>query len=397
MHYGTFFFTNIASVTVFTVCIGLLSLYMRKIVGLRWFAGALVVGLAKLVLQGLEGYAPTVLTGMVANELYLVSFVMQYLGLRWFVVRTPAPGRLVWGATGGILAVYTLFYLLKVPYTGNIVNIPFLAVCGVSARMLLRRGNEAFRMLSRFAAAILCADICVASYRAILTNLHYMRPWETVNAHSDPRWTYSLAAMAFLATFMVMCYLWFLVTELGRELAVQARTDPLTGVLNRRAMEEAALREISRSVRHGHPLCMIMIDIDNFKRLNDTRGHAAGDRALQAMTAEIKSMLRASDLFARTGGEEFAILLPDTAAPACLVTAERLRRAIEDLEIPFESGPIRMTISAGVTQLGKSLNGWEAMMRRADEAMYAAKQQGRNQVSAIFNPQETIDSPDPVQ
>jgi diguanylate cyclase (GGDEF)-like protein len=142
---------------------------------------------------------------------------------------------------------------------------------------------------------------------------------------------------------------------------------------------------------------MIMIDIDNFKRLNDTRGHAAGDRALQAMTAEIKSMLRASDLFARTGGEEFAILLPDTAAPACLVTAERLRRAIEDLEIPFESGPIRMTISAGVTQLGKSLNGWEAMMRRADEAMYAAKQQGRNQVSAIFNPQETIDSPDPVQ
>jgi diguanylate cyclase (GGDEF)-like protein len=396
MHYGTFFFTNIGSITVFTVCIGLLSLYMRKIVGLRWFAGALLVGLAKLVLQGLEGYAPATLTNMVANELYLISFVMQYMGLRWFVMRTPAPRRLVWGIIVGILATYTLLYLFKVPYTGNVVNIPFIAVCGASAWMLVRHGKEPFRVLSHFTAAILCADMCVSFYRAILTNLRYMRPWETVNAHTDPRWLYSLAAMAFLATFMVMCYLWFLVTELGRELAVQARTDPLTGALNRRAMEEAALREIARSVRHGHSLCMIVIDIDNFKRLNDTRGHVAGDRALQAMTAEIKSMLRASDLFARTGGEEFAILLPDTSAPSCLVTAERIRGAIEQLEIPFETGPIRMTISAGVTQLGKSLNGWEAMMRRADRAMYAAKRHGRNQVSAIFHPQETIENLDPV-
>jgi diguanylate cyclase len=180
---------------------------------------------------------------------------------------------------------------------------------------------------------------------------------------------------------MVMCYLWFLVTELGRVLAVQARTDPLTGTLNRRAMEEIALRETARSIRHCHPLCMVMIDIDNFKHLNDTRGHAAGDRALLGLTSTICTMLRASDIFARTGGEEFAILLPDTTATDGLVTAERLRRAIEELVINYETGPLHITISAGVTQLQSSVDDWEAMMRRADAAMYAAKERGRNSVS----------------
>jgi diguanylate cyclase (GGDEF)-like protein len=209
----------------------------------------------------------------------------------------------------------------------------------------------------------------------------YARPWETVNAHADPRWLYSLAGMAFLATFMVMCDLWFLVTELGRELAEQARTDPLTGAMNRRAMEEAALRETARSIRHGSPLCTIIIDIDHFKRLNDARGHAAGDCALQALVRQVKTILRSQDLFARTGGEEFAILLPDTSVSSGILTAERVRQAIEALEIPFETGPIQFTVSAGVAQLDSVQGGWEAMMRRADAAMYDAKEHGRNLVS----------------
>ena len=106
-----------------------------------------------------------------------------------------------------------------------------------------------------------------------------------------------------------MCELWFLVTELQGELAVRARTDPLTGALNRRAMEEIALRETARSMRYGWALSMIMLDIDNFKHLNDTRGHAAGDRALQAPGMP-RALLRCASrtLLARMGGEEFAIL-----------------------------------------------------------------------------------------
>lgn len=381
MDYGTFFFANVATVTVFTVCLSLLAWYNRRVTGIAWFAGGLAVGLIKLILQGLEGKVPAVLSGMLANELYLVSFILQLMGLRWFVVRKPLPSRWPWVAVGCVLAVYTVLFLLRIPYIGNFINIPFVLVCFASAWQLLKHGRGPFKVVSRVAATILCAQGCVAAYRAALTNMIYHRPWETFHAQTDPRWMYSLAGMAFLATFMVMCYLWFLVIELQRELSEMAHTDPLTGAMNRRAMEEAALRETARSIRHGSPLCTIIIDVDHFKQLNDTHGHAAGDCALQALTRQVKTILRGQDLFARTGGEEFAILLPDTSVSDGLLTAERVRLAIEELEIPYVSGPLKFTVSAGVAQLDTAHGDWEAMMRRADAAMYEAKGHGRNTVS----------------
>lgn len=381
MDYGTFFFTNIASVSVFTVCVSLLALYNRRVTGMWWFAGGMTMGLVKLILQGLEGKVPPVLSSMLANELYLVSFMMQLMGLRWFVVRKPLRSRWPWIAIALVLAAYTGLYIGKIPYSGNVINIPFVVVCGASAWILYRHGIKSFAAVSRVAAAILCGAMVVAAYRAALTNLRYMRPWETVHAETDPRWMYSLACMAFLATCMVMCDLWFLVTELSRELAEQARTDSLTGALNRRAMEEAALREMAGSLRYGNPLCMIMIDIDNFKHLNDSLGHAVGDRVLQAFTRQVSAMLRTQDFLARTGGDEFTIMLPCTAMSAGIAVAERVRLAIEALEVPLESGPIQFTVSAGVAQLNPAQGGWEGMMKRADEAMYEAKRHGRNAVA----------------
>jgi diguanylate cyclase (GGDEF)-like protein len=381
MEYGTFFFTNIASCTVFAVCMSLLAWYNRRVLGLRWFAAALVVGLAKLILQGLEGKVSVVLASMVPNELYLVAFALQFVGLRWFVVRKPMRSSWPWIALALVLAGYTITFFIKIPYSGNVVNIPFVVLCFATAWMLLRHGKGAFQAVSRATAAVVSLQGVVAAYRAALTNLRYARPWETVNAHTDPRWLYSLAAGAFLATFMVMCGLWFLVTELQIELAEQARTDPLTKALNRRAMEEAALRETARSIRQAHALSMIVFDIDNFKHLNDTRGHAAGDRALQALVCRVRAVLRQQDMLARTGGEEFAVLLPDTNEIAALAIAERVRRAAEELEVAFDSGPIKLTVCAGVAQLDP-VKGWEEMMRLADSAMYEAKKHGRNLVSA---------------
>lgn len=383
MDYGTFFFTNIASVTVFTVSISLLAWYNRRVPGISWFAGGQIVGLVKLILQGLEGKVPTILSSMAANELYLISFTMQLMGLHWFVVRRPMRSRWPLIAIGIVLAVYTAMYLLRIPYIGNVINIPFVGVCGASAWILLKYGRGPFAAVSRVSAVVLLAEMSVAGYRAVLTNLRYIRPWETVQGQTDPRWLFSLAAMAFLATFMVMCYLWFLVTELQRELAEQARTDPLTGAMNRRAMEEVALRETARSIRHGHPLCTIMLDIDHFKRLNDVRGHAAGDCALQALVRKVQTLLRSQDFFARIGGEEFTILLPDTSASAGILTAERVRGAIEELEIPYETGPIKFTVSAGVAQLDLANGSWEGMLKSADAAMYEAKESGRNSVAVI--------------
>jgi diguanylate cyclase (GGDEF)-like protein len=385
MDYGTFFFTNIASVTVFTVCIGVLAWYNRRATGMWWFAGSQVVGLAKLILQGLEGKAPAIWTSMTANELYLVSMAMQWMGLYWFVVRKPLRYRRLWIPIGLVLAAYTFTYLFRISYTGNVINLPFVALCGFSAWTLWKHRNGPFTVVARVSAVVVSGQMCVAGYRAILTNMSYAQPWKTVDAHSDPRWLYSLAAAAFLAACVAMCEMWFLVTELQGELAQRARTDPLTGALNRRSMEEIALRETARSQRYGNALSMIMVDIDNFKHLNDTRGHAAGDCALQLLVRRLLCLLRQQDSLARMGGEEFAILLPDTTCEAALVTAERVRRMVEELEVPFETDSVRMTVCAGVAQLDVAL-GWEEMMRRADSAMYEAKRRGRNLVSARSEP-----------
>jgi diguanylate cyclase (GGDEF)-like protein len=380
MDYGTLFIANIASVTVFALCVGILAWHNRNVTGMKWFAGAISVGLVKLILQGLEGRVPTILCNMAANELYLVSSVLQFMGLHWFVVRKPIRHRWPFFAIGVAIAAYTATFLARVQYSANFINIPNVLVCSVSAWILLKHGRAT---VSRTAAAIVGAQALLMAYRAVLTNLIYARPWETVHAESDPRWLYSLAILAFLASCMVMCDLWFLVTELGKELAAQAHTDPLTGALNRRAIEEAALRETARSIRHGHSLCMLELDIDHFKNLNDTRGHAAGDCVLRALVCRLKTLLRVNDLLARTGGEEFTILLPDTAAETGMVAAERVRQSVEDLEVVFEKETIKITVSVGVAQLDPSQDGWEGMMRQADAAMYRAKEKGRN-LSCFF-------------
>jgi diguanylate cyclase (GGDEF)-like protein len=348
---------------------------------MQWFAGALVVGLLKLILQGLEGKLAPVFGSMVPNELYLISSVMQLIGLHWFALRRPFRHRWPFVAIAISLAVYTWMFLGKIPYSGNVINLPNVLVCAAAAWMLVKHGGAA---VSRVTAVILAGQAVAMGYRAWLTNMRYTRPWETVHAQTDPRWLYSLALLALLATCMVMCDLWYLVTELGRVLAEQARTDPLTGALNRRAMEEVALRETSRSIRHGHPLCMIVLDVDHFKELNDSRGHAAGDRALQGLVEQVRATLRGNDLIARTGGEEFTILLPDTSAAAGILAAERVRQAIEAMELSFEEKPIRFTVSAGVAQLDPSQGNWENMMRRADSAMYEAKEHGRNAVWPVL-------------
>jgi diguanylate cyclase (GGDEF)-like protein len=354
---------------------------------MKWFAGAQVVGIVKLVLQGLQGKIPAIWPSLVANELYLVSIAMQWIGLHWFVVRKPFPHRPLWILIGVASAANIATFFAGMRYTGNFVNAPFVGLCGYSAWILWKHRNGPFGAVARVSSLIAGGQAVVAAYRATFGTLRYSFSGSSINACTNPYWIYSLAAAAYLAACMAMCEMWFLVNELQRELDRRAHTDPLTGALNRRSMEEIALRETARSLRYGNALSMIELDIDNFKHLNDTRGHAAGDCALQALVRCLNGSLRQQDSLARTGGEEFAILLPDATCEAALTIAERVRQAVADLEVPFETGAIRMTLCAGVAQFNPACN-WEEMMRRADGAMYAAKRRGRNRVSARPDPGE---------
>ncbi len=157
--------------------------------------------------------------------------------------------------------------------------------------------------------------------------------------------------------------------------------DGMTGIHNKRFFLEFLEREIAVCVRHGHPLTLVMFDVDHFKKVNDTSGHLAGDAVLKDLTGRIKPRIRREDLFARYGGEEFACVLPSTALPGGIVFAEHLRTLIEERPTMFDNQEIKFTISLGVTTLHRETGLDPSMLiKRADENLYAAKRSGRNKV-----------------
>jgi len=162
----------------------------------------------------------------------------------------------------------------------------------------------------------------------------------------------------------------------------QSRTDPLTGLANRRTLAEIADQEFKRSKRFGTPTALLMIDIDHFKKINDTYGHDAGDTALVALGASLKMQARANDLPTRLGGEEFVFLLGGTELEGALLKAERIRSAAEHIVSSSPAGDFTFTISIGVSEFKETDEEWADALTRADAAMYEAKHSGRNRVVA---------------
>jgi diguanylate cyclase (GGDEF)-like protein len=184
------------------------------------------------------------------------------------------------------------------------------------------------------------------------------------------------------------------ITRVGRaynrvrsQLASMVLTDPLTGCLNRRGFDQALAREVARSARAGSDLALLALDLDHFKLINDTYGHIAGDEVLRAAGALLIQAGRAGDVVARTGGEEFAVLLPDTSAAGAFQFASRLCEIVRAHTFAApEPGadPIRVTTSIGVVAGAPQLDGDFAALfsARADIALYAAKRSGRDRVRA---------------
>ncbi|MDB5850247.1 MAG: hypothetical protein JWP29_3999, partial [Rhodoferax sp.] len=160
------------------------------------------------------------------------------------------------------------------------------------------------------------------------------------------------------------------------ELANQARTDPMTGLLNRRGFEPQWQHAIALARRSGRPLSAVMVDIDHFKRVNDNFGHEAGDEVIKHLARTLTTRLRSTDLVARLGGEEFVAMLPDTDIEGARLIAQQLVDAMAAELLPVAG---QVTISAGVADLAEVLDG-PTLLRHADEALYLAKRSGRNRV-----------------
>lgn len=168
----------------------------------------------------------------------------------------------------------------------------------------------------------------------------------------------------------------------NQELTRLATTDTLTGALNRRAFMDALHSEIGRSSRYSHPLSMLLIDVDFFKSVNDTHGHLVGDKVLKTITQTAQDTLRECDHFSRFGGEEFAVLLPESNLEAASQAAERIRHAIREKNIPINGQNINVSISVGIAELEETGGNGDKLISLADKRLYQAKKSGRDKCVA---------------
>ncbi|MGZ5047084.1 MAG: sensor domain-containing diguanylate cyclase [Usitatibacter sp.] len=199
--------------------------------------------------------------------------------------------------------------------------------------------------------------------------LEHARPWGTLGS-------------GILASVILFFLTTALVASWNRAHHLSMR-DPLTGLYNRRYLEETMGRELPRARRLGESVGVIVIDIDHFKRLNDTYGHDAGDYVLERVSELLRAATRNSDIACRFGGEEFALILPGATLLVARSRAEAIRASFESLEVEFEGKPIGpLTVSAGVASMPPHGQDWTYTLQQADRALYTAKQAGRNKVVA---------------
>jgi len=166
-----------------------------------------------------------------------------------------------------------------------------------------------------------------------------------------------------------------------------ARTDFLTGMNNRRSFYQLCETPFRLARRYGQELAVIMLDIDRFKKINDAHGHAIGDEVLKNLSRIVTATCRDSDIAGRVGGEEFAILLPQTSAKSAHELAERLREEMEKSAVHLNQADIKWTSSFGVAQMGPTTESLEALVATADGALYEAKRRGRNCVFVVRPPE----------
>lgn len=394
MDYRTLFIFDAVSLTCYATAITVIALRNRKMTGLTWFAVSVLLQLALTVMQAMRGIWPATVTVLLPMTFSGLSFFAMYMGFHWTLIRKPlrtmtGPVLLYMALTG-----YAGLELLHTPFDYALGMAPVFVCAGLSAGLLLRYGKGTFKAVSRVTAGVLFVTMALTIYRAVVTVGNYGYDAAQRGIH-DTRLLLTMLGLMVLSGIMVLMYLWFFVAERWADLALTARLDPLTGILNRRAVDDGAGREISRARRTGAPLALLVLDIDHFKRVNDVYGHRGGDEALLSFVSSLQTGLRQIDLLGRIGGEEFVMFLPDTTANDAARVAERLRATVEASTVSFEGREIKLTMTTGVTQLLPDEDSWESMLTRADEALYKGKQEGRNRV--IIDPRAVAIQAAPVK
>jgi len=355
------------------------SLTRSGVAGVRAWTWANVLAIAALLLFAGRGRIPDMLSIDVANLLFLGAPALMHAGFERHFGR-PVP----WRALAALLSVSTgTLAVFHYVVDAMAVRIALSSVFHGSVYAAMARGlrpggdtgESRYPMRFAFGAALML--VTAHTVRALLYAVQYdarltMFDTSPINLVCFALGTLALPGLTLGAVMMANAGL------IGHA-RYAAEHDHLTGALSRRAFFGLAERTHAHAQREGDALSLLIFDVDHFKTINDTHGHAIGDQVLADLVARIDGALR-DDTCARLGGEEFAVLLPRTDADAAVNLADELRRTLERACVPTSAGVIvRYTVSVGVASLdaGETLSG---LLQRADAALYAAKRAGRNRV-----------------
>ena len=332
-----------------------------------------------LPLLGLRGMVPDSISIVLANGVQALSLAMYYAGCAHFLGRPPRWGYLLGGAVMQVLAVsYWRYVDDSLPMRVMAISVYAALVCLATAWLMVshyrgHRRSVHYRLLSGLSCLLALTQVVRAIY---FYQLHPV-PTSIMLASS---WNIILLCLgAAIMPALSMAAVLMLHESLQTQAEDAANRDFMTGALSRKHLFATGQQLILQAAATRRPLTLLLIDLDHFKNINDTLGHAAGDEVLCTFADMVRGHLRAHDALGRLGGEEFAILLPDTGLEAAWQVAERLREHAQQHPVNSRFGVCRYSISIGVAvwQGGES---FDQLCRRADQALYQAKNTGRNRV-----------------
>lgn len=379
-HIPTLFIVIMALSATLAIAVGIAArTQLRE--GMGYWALGLVAHTLAYLLFALRGQVSDWLSVVLGNVLLSVVFALFTEGVFQFQRRRP-PRWLLWSPVflvGILFSALLPWYLARVAV--GVLIFVFQTVVMVVAVLQKRKetvGVGQYFLVTGFLvliAMLLLQGLGVALNRDQITSV--------LSSHWVPSVVFLTSA---LCTVVVSLGLILMAKERAdernRSLAMR---DELTGLINRRSLLESLTQQIAMAKRHGQPLALLMIDIDYFKHVNDIHGHLSGDKVLKAVAHAIAGRTRAQDLPGRLGGEEFLVILPNTSVGGAVQLAEILRQAIENSQFEAVSGQaIAITISIGVCEQGQLLEPkCDDMINAADQALYLAKQHGRNRVEVF--------------
>jgi diguanylate cyclase (GGDEF)-like protein len=341
-------------------------------------AGANLASSASLALHALRGVLPDLLTHRLSDLLAVLSFALLGTAAQAVYHRHPP-----WRATA-LMAACTGVLLTLLPYEGDlrwparVVNAGCAVLCLTAGIAVWRqlRAIDVRRTPARLAMPLLLIGALMAA-RGLET---FINPGRTPDMRLPTPFNLAFLWAALVLTLVQNSTLAFLVLmRLIQRIERLLERDALTDTLNRRAFDRA-LADAHAWLKRGRGYALVMIDMDRFKQLNDTLGHAAGDAALRQMVRDLQPCLRAVDRFGRLGGEEFCVLLPDTDIAGAALVAERMRALVEATPLRWLEQDWPLSASFGITEAERNDADGGTVLARADAAMYRAKGQGRNVV-----------------